>query len=135
MPALLYGLGFLAVYLLAICTPWGQRVENALFDLGTDNREEAWIYPLSGAAYGSTPLPPMELSAKPTLMVGLAVIVALTLVRRCWWQGARRSGSSFSPPGARSCSIRRCPAPIWWAHPRISLIRVFPAGTRPSPPR
>lgn len=136
MPALLYTLGFLTVYLLAICTPWGQRAENPWFYLGEQGGEAAWIYPLSGAEYGSTPLPPLELSAKPTLMVGLAVIVVLTLVRRCWWQGARHSGSSFSRPEATMCSNRpSCPAPIWWARPRISLIRVSPAGTRPSPPR
>ncbi len=134
MPALLYSLGFLAVYLLAICTPWGQRVENALFDLGTDNREEAWIYPLSGAAYGSTPLPPMELSAKPTLMVGLAVIVVITLVRRCWWQGCAALGVVILTTGGKVVLNSTLPAPIWWAHPRTSLIRAFPAGTRPSPP-
>ncbi|WP_037827416.1 phosphatase PAP2 family protein [Streptomyces sp. NRRL F-5630] len=87
MPALLYALGFVAVYLLAICTPWGQRAENALFGLSSGDPEAVWFYPLSGSAYGSTPLPPLELSAKPTLMVGLALIVLLTLVRRCWWPG------------------------------------------------
>ncbi|MER5936604.1 phosphatase PAP2 family protein [Streptomyces sp. NPDC001928] len=101
MPALLYTLGFLTVYLLAICTPWGQRAENALFDLGKQGSEDAWIYPLSGSAYGSTPLPPLELSAKPTLMAGLAVIVVLTLVRRCWRQGCAALGVVILTTGGK----------------------------------
>lgn len=128
MPALLYGLGFLTVYLLAICTPWGQRVENALFDLGTDNREEAWIYPLSGAAYGSTPLPPMELSAKPTLMVGLAVIVVLTLVRRCWWQGCAALGVVILTTGGKVVLNSTLPRPDLVGAPENLLDQGFPSG-------
>ncbi|MDW4917113.1 phosphatase PAP2 family protein [Streptomyces californicus] len=128
MPALLYSLGFLAVYLLAICTPWGQRVENALFDLGTDNREEAWIYPLSGAAYGSTPLPPMELSAKPTLMVGLAVIVVITLVRRCWWQGGAALGVVILTTGGKVVLNSTLPRPDLVGAPENLLDQGFPSG-------
>ncbi|MFE3406465.1 phosphatase PAP2 family protein [Streptomyces anulatus] len=128
MPALLYSLGFLTVYLLAICTPWGQRVENALFDLGTDNREEAWIYPLSGAAYGSTPLPPMELSAKPTLMVGLAVIVVLTLVRRCWWQGVAALGVVVLTTGGKVVLNSTLPRPDLVGAPENLLDQGFPSG-------
>ncbi|MFF8918251.1 phosphatase PAP2 family protein [Streptomyces sp. NPDC015032] len=91
-PALLYFLGFLTVYLLAVCTPVGQRAENALFYLGAGDMRNAWIYPWSGAAYGSTPLPPLELSHISTLIVGLGVIAVVTLVRRCWWQGCAAAG-------------------------------------------
>ncbi|MDX3695648.1 phosphatase PAP2 family protein [Streptomyces europaeiscabiei] len=129
MPALLYTLGFLTVYLLAICTPWGQRAENALFDLGKQGGEEAWIYPLSGAVYGSTPLPPMELSAKPTLMVGLAVIVVLTLVRRCWRQGCAALGVVILTTGGKEVlESTILPRPDLVGAPENLLDQGFPSG-------
>ncbi|MCL6737099.1 phosphatase PAP2 family protein [Streptomyces neyagawaensis] len=129
MPALLYALGFLTVYLLAICTPWGQRAENALFALGAGGSEEAWIYPLSGADYGSTPLPPMELSAKPTLMVGLAVIVVLTLVRRCWWQGCAALGVVILTTGGKEVlESSILPRPDLVGAPENLLEQGFPSG-------
>ncbi|WP_227025373.1 phosphatase PAP2 family protein [Streptomyces tsukubensis] len=128
-PALLYILGFLTVYLLAICTPWGQRVENALFDLGEQGGEEAWIYPLSGSAYGSTPLPPMELSARPTLMVGLAVIVILTLVRRCWRQGCAALGVVILTTGGKEVlKSTLLPRPDLVGAPENLLDQGFPSG-------
>lgn len=128
MPALLYTLGFLTVYLLAICTPWGQRAENALFDLGRQGGEEAWIYPLSGSAYGSTPLPPMELSAKPTLMAGLAVIVVLTLVRRCWRQGCAALGIVILTTGGKEVFKSTLPRPDLVGAPENLLDQGFPSG-------
>ncbi|MEW2289330.1 phosphatase PAP2 family protein [Streptomyces sp. NPDC047841] len=128
MPALLYTLGFLTVYLLAICTPWGQQAENALFGLGTQGGEEAWFYPLSGAAYGSTPLPPLELSAKPTLMVGLAVIVVLTLVRRCWWPGCAALGIVILTTGGKEVLKSTLPRPDLVGAPENLLDQGFPSG-------
>ncbi|GDY69072.1 hypothetical protein SAV14893_084650 [Streptomyces avermitilis] len=128
MPALLYTLGFLTVYLLAICTPWGQRAENALFGLGKQGGEEAWFYPLSGAAYGSTPLPPLELSAKPTLMVGLAVIVVLTLVRRCWWPGCAALGVVILTTGGKEVLKSTLPRPDLVGAPENLLDQGFPSG-------
>ncbi|MGS2592015.1 phosphatase PAP2 family protein [Streptomyces hebeiensis] len=129
MPALLYTLGFLTVYLLAICTPWGQRAENALFGLGKGDPEAVWIYPLSGAAYGSTPLPPLELSAKPTLMVGLAVIVVLTLVRRCWWQGCAALGVVILTTGGKEVlKSTILPRPDLVGAPENLLDQGFPSG-------
>ncbi|CAM5721446.1 hypothetical protein SALBM311S_10638 [Streptomyces alboniger] len=129
MPALLYTLGFLTVYLLAICTPWGQRAENALFGLGEQGGEEAWIYPLSGAAYGSTPLPPMELTAKPTLMVGLAVIVVLTLVRRCWRQGCAALAVVILTTGGKEVlKSTILPRPDLVGAPDNLLDQGFPSG-------
>ncbi|WP_037689833.1 phosphatase PAP2 family protein [Streptomyces scabiei] len=129
MPALLYTLGFLTVYLLAICTPWGQRAENAWFDLGGDNPEDVWLYPLSGAEYGSTPLPPLELSAKPTLMVGLAVIVVLTLVRRCWRQGCAALGVVILTAGSQDVlKSTILPRPDLVGAPENLLDQGFPSG-------
>lgn len=128
MPALLYTLGFLTVYLLAICTPWGQRAENALFGFGKQGSEEAWIYPLSGAAYGSTPLPPMELSAEPTVMVGLAVIVVLTLVRRCWWPGCAALGIVILATGGKEVLKSNLPRPDLVGAPENLLDQGFPSG-------
>ncbi|MEU6019358.1 phosphatase PAP2 family protein [Streptomyces sp. NPDC047515] len=87
----LYLLGLLAVYLIAVCTPFGQRAENALI---TENAggEPAWIYHWSGLVYDSPALPPLDDTAMPTLVAGMAVIVAVTLVRRCWWQGCAAAG-------------------------------------------
>ncbi|MFI1753548.1 phosphatase PAP2 family protein [Streptomyces sp. NPDC020571] len=128
MPALLYTLGFLTVYLLAVCTPWGQRAENALFGLGKQGGEEAWFYPLSGSAYGSTPLPPMELSAKPTVMVGLAVIVVLTLVRRCWRQGGAALGVVILATGGKEVFKSAMPRPDLAGAPENLLDQGFPSG-------
>ncbi|MCC4314798.1 phosphatase PAP2 family protein [Streptomyces malaysiensis] len=128
MPALLYTLGFLTLYLLAICTPWGQRAENALFGLGSEGSEDAWIYPLSGSAYGSTPLPPLELSAKPTLMVGLAVIVVLTLVRRCWWPGCAALGVVILTTGGKEVLKSTLPRPDLVGAPENLLDQGFPSG-------
>ncbi|RDG34718.1 phosphatase PAP2 family protein [Streptomyces corynorhini] len=128
LPTLLYSLGFLTVYLLAICTPWGQRAENALFDLGTNSGKEAWIYPLSGAAYGSTPLPPLELSARPTLMVGLAVIVVLTLVRRCWSQGCAALGVVILTTGGKEVLKTTLPRPDLVGARENLLDQGFPSG-------
>lgn len=128
MPALLYTLGFLTVYLLAICTPWGQRAENALFGLGEQGGEAAWIYPVSGADYGSTPLPPMELSAKPTLMAGLAVIVVLTLVRRCWRQGCAALGVVIVTTGGKEVLKSTMPRPDLVGAPENLLDQGFPSG-------
>lgn len=128
MPALLYTLGFLTLYLLAICTPWGQRAENALFGLGSEGSEDAWIHPLSGSAYGSTPLPPLELSAKPTLMVGLAVIVVLTLVRRCWWPGCAALGVVIFTTGGKEVLKSTLPRPDLVGAPENLLDQGFPSG-------
>ncbi|PPS70984.1 MULTISPECIES: phosphatase PAP2 family protein [Streptomyces] len=128
IPALLYTLGFLTVYLLAICTPWGQRAENALFHFGKQGGEEAWIYPLSGSAYGSTPLPPMELTAKPTLMAGLAVIVVLTLVRRCWRQGCAALGVVILATGGKEVLKSTMPRPDLVGAPENLLDQGFPSG-------
>ncbi|WEH13099.1 phosphatase PAP2 family protein [Streptomyces sp. VNUA24] len=128
IPALLYTLGFVTLYLLAICTPWGQRAENALFGLGEQGGEEAWIYPLSGAVYGSTPLPPMELSAKPTLMVGLAVIAILTLLRRCWRQGCAALGVVILTTGGKEVLKSTLPRPDLVGAPENLLDQGFPSG-------
>ncbi|MFH9653276.1 phosphatase PAP2 family protein [Streptomyces anulatus] len=128
MPALLYTLGFLTVYLLAVCTPWGQRAENALFGLGVQGGEEAWIYPLSGSAYGSTPIPPMELSAKPTVMAGLAVIMVLTLVRRCWRPGCAALGVVILTIGGKEAFKSTMPRPDLVGAPENLLDQGFPSG-------
>ncbi|MXM68759.1 phosphatase PAP2 family protein [Streptomyces sp. HUCO-GS316] len=126
--ALLYFLGFLAVYLLAVCTPVGQRAENALFDLGAGDRRKAWIYPWSGAAYGSTPLPPLESSHISTLIAGLGVIAVVTLVRRCWRQGCAAVGVVVVTIAGKEVLKTVLPRPDL-VHARESLIEgSFPSG-------
>ncbi|AZM60204.1 MULTISPECIES: phosphatase PAP2 family protein [unclassified Streptomyces] len=127
-PTLVYSLGLLAVYLLAVCTPVGQRVENAVFDLGSPDAEKAWIYPWSGATYGSTPLPPLEMSHIKTLIVGLAVIAVVTVVRRCWLQGCAAVGIVVVTIGAKEVLKPVLPRPDLVNAPDILSEGSFPSG-------
>ncbi|RCG25619.1 phosphatase PAP2 family protein [Streptomyces diacarni] len=127
MPTALHSLGLVAVYLLGVCTPWGQRAENYLFGLG-ERRDAAWIYPLSGAEYGSIPLPPMELSAEPTLLVGLAVVAAVTVVRRRWWQGCAALGVVICTTGGKQVLTSVLPRPDLVGAPENLLDQGFPSG-------
>ncbi|GAB2465529.1 phosphatase PAP2 family protein [Streptomyces incanus] len=119
-------LGFLAVYLIAVCTPFGQRAENALFS--RYGAEPAWIYDWSGAAYDSSALPPLEQTAMPTLLVGIAVIAAVTLVRRCWWRGCAATGIVVVTIGSKELTRMILPRPDL-VDARVSLIEAsFPSG-------
>ncbi|MCM2387207.1 phosphatase PAP2 family protein [Streptomyces albipurpureus] len=119
-------LGFLAVYLVAVCTPFGQRAENAL--LSGDDAKQAWIYDWSGTAYQSSAMPPLNHTALPTVLAGLAVIAAVTLVRRCWWQGCAATAIVVVALGGKEL--------IWMILPRPDLVdapvwlieRSFPSG-------
>ncbi|MFE7399813.1 phosphatase PAP2 family protein [Streptomyces sp. NPDC057557] len=124
-PLCLVGL-FLVVYLIAVCTPFGQRAENAL--LSGYDAKPAWIYDWSGAAYGSSAMPPLEQTAMPTLLVGIAVIAAVTLVRRCWWQGCAATGIVVVTLGSKELTRMILPRPdLVDAH--VSLIEPsFPSG-------
>ncbi|MER6098897.1 phosphatase PAP2 family protein [Streptomyces sp. NPDC001728] len=119
-------LAFLALYLLAVCTPVGQRAENAL--LSGEGAEPAWIYGWSGAAYQSAALPPLEHTAMPTLLVGIAVIVAVTVVRRRWWQGLAALGIVIGTVGSKELARLVLPRPdLVDAH--VSLTEAsFPSG-------
>jgi membrane-associated phospholipid phosphatase len=90
IPAWLHLLGFAVVYLVAVCTPFGQRAENAL--MSHNSGAEAWFWGWSGIEYDSFALPPMDETALPSLLVGVAVIVVVTVVRRCWWSGCAAIG-------------------------------------------
>ncbi|MHB6904105.1 phosphatase PAP2 family protein [Streptomyces sp. CB02959] len=128
-PALLYFLGFLAVYLIAVCTPFGQRAENAVLDLGVlHDMRTAWIYPWSGAAYGSTPLPPLEMSHTGTLIVGLGVIAVVTLVRRCWWQGCAAVGVVVATIGGKEVLRAVLPRPDLINAREMLIESSFPSG-------
>ncbi|MFI5744780.1 phosphatase PAP2 family protein [Streptomyces sp. NPDC051644] len=124
--ALLCLAGFLAVYLIAVCTPFGQRAENALFNSSGAN--PAWIYNWSGTAYNSPALPPLDQTAMPTLLVGVSVIAAVTLVRRCWWQGGAAAGVVMATLGSKELTRMILPRPdLVGAH--VSLIEPsFPSG-------
>ena len=119
--------GVLAVYLIAVCNPFGQRAENALFteDVGAG---PAWIYDWSGQAYGSPALPPLNQSATPTLIVGMAAVVAITLIRRNWWQGCAAAGVVTVTLAATQAGKMFLPRPdLIGAH--VSLVDPsFPSG-------
>ncbi|MCH0542023.1 phosphatase PAP2 family protein [Streptomyces sp. MUM 203J] len=125
--ALLCLTGFLSVYLIAVCTPFGQRAENALFN--SHGAKPAWIYDWSGTAYNSPALPPLDDTAMPTLVVGVMVIVAVTLVRRCWLHGCAAAGVVIvTLGGTEALSKVILPRPdLVGAH--VSLIEAsFPSG-------
>ncbi|MFI0820202.1 phosphatase PAP2 family protein [Streptomyces sp. NPDC021098] len=123
----LYLSGLLAVYLIAVCTPFGQRAENALFN--GNGAKPAWIYDWSGSAYDSSALPPLDDTAMPTLVAGIAVIVAVTLVRRCWWRGCAAIGVAVvTLGGTEALSKKLLPRPDL-VHARVSLTEAsFPGG-------
>ncbi|MEU3402118.1 phosphatase PAP2 family protein [Streptomyces filamentosus] len=127
LPALLHLLAFLALYLLAVCTPFGQRTENALLD-GDAGAGPAWIYDLSGAAYGSTALPPLEHSAMPTLLAGLALIAAVTVIRRRWWQGCAALGAVVATIGAKEVTRALLPRPGLVGASDLLTEASFPSG-------
>ncbi|WP_253914446.1 phosphatase PAP2 family protein [Streptomyces mayonensis] len=119
-------LGFLAVYAVAVCTPFGQRAENALF--GGYGAKPAWIYGWSGAAYGSSAMPPLEQTAMPTLFVGVVAIAAVALVRRCWWQGCAAIGVVVATVGTKEVAKMILPRPDL-VGARVSLVEAsFPSG-------
>jgi len=117
----------LAVYLIADCTPFGQRAENAL--INSNGAKPAWIYDWSGTAYGSPALPPLADTALPTLVVGLALIVAVTLVRRCWWPGLAATGVVMVTfGGAEVLSKVVLPRPDLVGAPGMLTAVSFPSG-------
>ncbi|WP_443061762.1 phosphatase PAP2 family protein [Streptomyces sp. NBC_00425] len=77
---------------------------------------------------GGRALPPMELSAKPTVMVGLAVIVVLTLVRRCWWPGCAALGVVILTTGGKEVLKSTLPRPDLVGAPENLLGQGFPSG-------
>ncbi|MEY6564517.1 phosphatase PAP2 family protein [Streptomyces sp. PGLac3x] len=119
-------LAFLAVYLLAVWTPFGQRAENALF--GGEGAGPAWIYGWSGAAYGSSAMPPLEHTALPTLAVGTALVAAVALVRRRWWQGCAALGVIVATVGGKEIARALLPRPDLVGARESLLETSFPSG-------
>ncbi|MFF2745756.1 phosphatase PAP2 family protein [Kitasatospora sp. NPDC058048] len=83
-PALLFLLGFTAVYLIAVATQFGQLAENSLIKGYADS---AWVFQWTGPSDGWGPPLLVHNSAMPTLAAGTVLIAAVALVRRCWWHG------------------------------------------------
>ncbi|GAB3818857.1 thioredoxin domain-containing protein [Kribbella italica] len=67
---------FMVLYLLAVCTPYGQSVENAMI---RGFSSETWI---SGIRYSIGP-PPLR-GEEATLVVGIVLIVLIAVLRRQW---------------------------------------------------
>ncbi|MCK1814454.1 phosphatase PAP2 family protein [Streptomyces sp. XM4011] len=122
----LYLLGFAALYLVAVRTPFGQRAENGL--INENGAGPAWIYDWSGAAYGSWALPPLEDTALPALLAGLAVLAAVTVVRRCWWRGGAAAGVVTGTLVTAEVCARVLPRPDLVDAPMMLLEPSFPSG-------
>ncbi|MFF4169142.1 phosphatase PAP2 family protein [Streptomyces sp. NPDC001744] len=127
LPFPLYLLAFLAVYLLAVHTPFGQRVENALLT-GDDGAAPAWIYDLSGAAYGSAALPPLEHTAVPTLIAGLVVIAAVAALRGRRRQGCVAVGAVAATILTKELACRVLPRPDLIGADDLLIEPSFPSG-------
>ena len=69
-------IAFLVLYVLAVCTPYGQIVENALT---RGYVTEAWVFRIQ---YSIGP-PPLR-GEEVTLVLGTAVIVLIAVLRRQW---------------------------------------------------
>ncbi|MFC9301783.1 phosphatase PAP2 family protein [Streptomyces albidoflavus] len=119
-------LAFVAVYLLAVWTPFGQRAENALF--GGEGARPAWIYGWSGSAYGSSAMPPLEHTALPTLAVGTALVAAVALVRRRWWPGGAALGVIAATVGGKEIARAVLPRPDLVGARESLLETSFPSG-------
>ncbi|MFD5464801.1 phosphatase PAP2 family protein [Kitasatospora sp. NPDC127059] len=120
-------LGLAAVYLIAVCTPFGQRAENGL--MNHNGGEPAWIYDWSGSTYDSGAMPPLDFTALPTLVVGTALIVAVTLVRRCWWAGCAAVGVVLATfGGTEVLSKAVLPRPDLVGAPAMLTEVSFPSG-------
>ena len=90
--ALKLAIAFGVLYLLAVCTPYGQSLENAM------NRgfsTETWIY---GIRYSIGP-PPLR-GEELTLVIGTALIVLIAVLRRQW----RLALAGAFVPGATAVS-------------------------------
>ncbi|GGX70001.1 hypothetical protein GCM10010358_25640 [Streptomyces minutiscleroticus] len=127
LPFPLYLLAFLAVYLLAVCTPFGQRAENALLT-GDDGATPSWIYDLWGAAYGSSALPPLERTAVPTLIASLVVIAAVAAVRRRRRQGCVAVGAVAAAIVTKELASRVLPRPDLIGAEEVLIEPSFPSG-------
>ncbi|MFJ8475567.1 phosphatase PAP2 family protein [Kitasatospora sp. NPDC094011] len=126
-PVLLRILGLAAVYLVAVCTPFGQRAENGL--INHNGGEPAWIYDWSGSAYDSGAMPPLEFTALPTLVVGTAAIVAVAVLRRCWWAGGAAVGVVLATfGGTEVLSKMALPRPDLVGAPAMLTEASFPSG-------
>ncbi|MFJ9433317.1 phosphatase PAP2 family protein [Streptomyces sp. NPDC101490] len=127
LPPALCLLAFVALYLVAVRTPFGQRAENHLFS-GEQGAIPAWVYDVAGAEYGSWALPPMEGTAMPTLLVGTALIAAVAVLRRRWWQGLAAVTAVAVTIGTKEMAAEFLPRPDL-VGARESLIESsFPSG-------
>ncbi|MFE3070811.1 phosphatase PAP2 family protein [Streptomyces sp. NPDC059247] len=127
LPPALCLLAFVALYLVAVCTPFGQRAENHLFS-GEQGAIPAWVYGVAGGEYGSWALPPMEQTALPTLFVGTALIAAVAVLRRRWWQGLAAVTTVVVTIGAKELVSMFLPRPDLVGAEESLIESSFPSG-------
>ncbi|PRY20788.1 phosphatase PAP2 family protein [Pseudosporangium ferrugineum] len=127
IPAWWYAAAFAAVYLLAVCTPFGQRAENAL--MGGPGGEQAWSWGWSGKAYGSFALPPMDVTVTPTVVAGLVVLMGVALVRRRWVAGLVGAAVVVATVGSVEVLAKAVlPRPELVGAPDMLTAASFPSG-------
>lgn len=129
-PALLYLVALAAVYLLAVCTPAGQRAENALFaGAAATGGASAWVWRASGGYGTSFDLPPLGPAALTTLLAGLVVLIVVAAAQRRWRDGAGALASVLVTFGACELLAKRIlPRPDLVHAPFSLLAASFPSG-------
>lgn len=110
---------FVAVYLLAVWTAIGQSTENALIVGRTDH---ARIFAWRGA------VPPLT-RGTAVLAAGVIVTIAVTLVRRCWREGAAAVAIVVVTVSAAQALHAVLPRPGLRPAPSALTGPSFPSGT------
>jgi membrane-associated phospholipid phosphatase len=118
-PVLWFLVAFVAVYLLAVWTGIGQSAENALI---VGRADQARIF---GWRHSVPPL------TRGTLVVaaGVVLIVAVTLIRRCWGEGVAAIAIVAVTFGATQALHAVLPRPGLRPAPQALTGASFPSGT------
>ncbi|MCB5911579.1 phosphatase PAP2 family protein [Streptomyces pinistramenti] len=120
-PAALFLLAFVAVYLLAVCTPFGQRAENSLVvGYADDARIFRWAQSLG---------PPPLTAEHATLIVGIVLIAVVAVVRRRRLAGVAAVAVAVATLGAAEVLNKMVlPRPDLSHAPQNLVEASFPSG-------
>jgi membrane-associated phospholipid phosphatase len=110
---------FLAVYLLAVCTPIGQRAENALI---VGRADQATLFRWRQS------LPPLT-RGTAVLAAAVVLIVAVTVIRRCWREGVSAVAIVVVTFGAAEALHAVLPRPSLRPAPPALTGASFPSGS------
>lgn len=113
-------IAFVALYVLAVCTPFGQAAENSLIVGYADQARIVRIL------YSVGP-PPLK-AEWATLIIGLALIAMVAVVRRKWVAGLAGLGVAVATIGGTEVLNFLLPRPDISDAPRMIVEASFPSG-------